>query len=269
MLQDESKGAAAGAAAAGGAPGGAAFRLDKGTHLHRVGFRGYFVDYGEGLAEVGFGFASAARRCKTRRGESLNRGDNELRALRRARTRLRHLVLGSGATYLLTLTYRENVTDLERASDDLTVFLRHVKRKYPSYTYIAVAERQKRGAWHWHLAVCGWQDLAFLRASWLRVVGEGNIDVKPPRYGSENLRLGLVRYLSKYLSKSMGDDHVLNSRRFRSSHRIHVPERRYFIPARSFAEAREYCERWLVKVGQQVGFFISCEQTWSGWGCTW
>jgi hypothetical protein len=116
--------AAAGAAAAGGAPGGAALRLEKRTHLHRVGFRGRFVDYGNGLAEVGFGFSSAARRNKGTRGQSENRLDNEERALRRARTRLRHLVLGSGAAYMLTLTYRENITDFERASEDLNVFLR-------------------------------------------------------------------------------------------------------------------------------------------------
>ena len=258
----------AGAAADGGAPGAAAFRLEKRTHLHKSGFRGCFVDYGGGLAEVGFGFSSAVRRDKGQRGKSENREANEERALRRARTRLRRLVLASGASYLLTLTYRENVTDFDRASEDLRVFLRFVKRAYPKYAYIAVAERQKRGAWHWHLAVCGWQDLAFLRSTWLRVVGDGNIDVSPPR-GSGDRRLALVRYLSKYLSKGFAEEHVFNGRRFRASHRIAVPERKYYIPARSFEQAKAYCEDWLRRTGKQVGFFVSCAQTWSGWGCSW
>jgi hypothetical protein len=75
--------------------------------------------------------------------------------------------------------------------------------------------------------------------------------------------------LSKYLSKSLDEDHALNARRFRSSHGIEVPERRHYIPVRSFEEARDYCERWLVRIGGVVGFFVSCPKRWSGWGCTW
>ena len=40
---------------------------------------------------------------------------------------VRQLVLSANLTHLLTLTYRENVTDFKRAADDLNRFVRKVK----------------------------------------------------------------------------------------------------------------------------------------------
>ncbi len=258
------------AAAEGGAPDAAAFRLDKRTHLNGTGYRGSFVLYGDGLAEVSFGFSSTIfRQGNTPRGLSDNREENEGRAVRRARTLLRRKILASEADYLLTLTYRENVVDLKKANHDLTTFLRRLKRQGGAYPYVAVAERQERGAWHWHLAVCGWQDVPVLRSTWRGVVGEGNIDVQAPRSSAdEHPRLAIVKYLAKYLGKSFGEDGELNARRFRSS-RISVPERRLAIPALSADEARDYCMSWLTQRGGRVGFFVYSEGTASGWGCTW
>ncbi len=257
------------AAAAGGAPGGAAFRLDKRTHLDGVGYRGSFIQYGDGLAEVSFGFSSTAIKSKGIRGLSENKEENKDRAVRRARKLLRHKVLASGADHLLTLTYRDNVTDFARASDDLTVFVRRVRRQREGFPYVAVAERQKRGAWHWHLAVCGWQDIRFLRSTWRRIVGEGNIDVKAPRgSGSDSPRIGIFRYLSKYLGKSFGEDGKFNARRFRSS-RIEVPEKHQMLPVQSAGAARDFCQEWLKQASPKVWNFTFCEAWSTGWGRTW
>ena len=57
-----------GAAAAGGAPGAAVLRLDKRTHLNGIGYRGSFIHYGDGLAEVSFGFAGTVFENTTPRG---------------------------------------------------------------------------------------------------------------------------------------------------------------------------------------------------------
>jgi hypothetical protein len=255
------------AAAAGGAPRDAAFRLDKRTHLDGAGYRASFIEYGDGLAEVSFGFASTPIVSKGIRGQSDNREENEDRAVRRARKLLRQKVLASGADHLLTLTYRDNVIEFVRASVDLSVFIRHVRRRFASYPYVAVAERQKRGAWHWHLAVCGWQDIKFLRATWRRVVGDGNIDVKAPR-SSGGPRIGIVRYLCKYLGKSFGEEGALNARRFRSS-RIAVPERRQMLEVQSANAARLYCENWLKETSPKVWEFTYCETWATGWGRTW
>src|SRR5687768_3531410 len=85
--------AGAGGAGARSAPlaGGKAaeVRLDKRTHLDRKGYRASFIDYGEGLAEAGFGFTSTAFLNETPRGQSENREENEDRSVRRARKLLR------------------------------------------------------------------------------------------------------------------------------------------------------------------------------------
>lgn len=256
--------AAAGAAAGGGAPGGAAVRLDQGTYSDEIrertltktprGFRGYrakLIDYGGGLAEAGFAFIGEFPRAKGIRGESKDREENEKRAGRRARNRLRQLVLAAQLDHLLTLTYRDNVEDFAQSSADLAKFERKVRATYPAFQFVAVPERQKRGAWHWHLAVRGWQDVAFLRSTWQSIVGEGNIDVEPPRHGSGNPRLALCQYLSKYLSKEFGGPGALNRHRFRASRGIDVPLRFVRLGTRTMSGALE-ATRGLVKVAAGI-----------------
>ncbi len=135
--------------------GAAAPRLEKRTHLNEGHYRINLTDYGNGLAEIGWSFVSVVRPLAVGKGNSDFRELNEQRAVRRARSRLRKLILTTKADHLLTLTYRSNQTDFAQASSDLTRFIRYVRQYHPKWLYIAVAERQQRGAWHWHLAVVG------------------------------------------------------------------------------------------------------------------
>jgi hypothetical protein len=215
----------------------AALRLDERTHLDRQGrlsqghYRVLLREYGNGLAEAGWSFVSSGQFTKAVRGLSDQREMHENRAIRRARSRIRQLILSTKADHLLTLTYRENLTDFDLACLHLSKFVRIVKAKSPGWVYIAVAEQQKRGAWHWHLAVCGRQDVDCLRSAWRGVVGDGNIDVKPPRRRKGNRQLALVRYLGKYLAKGFKEgSRGLNARRFRASRGIEVPGRSLILP---------------------------------------
>lgn len=140
--------------------------------------------------------------------------ENRERATRRARTKVRRLAKTKGLTVLLTLTYRENMVDRDRMQRDLDVFLKRVRRVIPGFQYVCVFERQKRGAWHAHLAVekvlshylAGGKlvrSYDLLRSMWRGVVGpdNGNVDV------SRNKRLSrsaakLAAYLSKYIGKT-------------------------------------------------------------------
>lgn len=139
---------------------------------------------------------------------------NRERSTRRARTRVRRLAKSKGLTTLLTLTYRENMTDRARMQRDLDVFLKRVRRVITGFQYVCVFERQKRGAWHAHIAVQKVlshykskgklvRSYDLLRSMWRGVVGadNGNVDV------SRNKRVArstakLAAYLSKYIGKT-------------------------------------------------------------------
>lgn len=245
-------------------------RLESRTHLDQGRYSVTLRDYGKGLAEIGWAFVPTIPFPKGARGESENREANEDRAVRRARSALRHKILSAGTDHLLTLTYRENVVEYSRASHDLTRFIRLVRKQMPQWVYVAVAEQQKRGAWHWHLAVRGRQDVALLRAMWREVVGEGNIDVNPPKGPTHRRQLALVRYLGKYLAKGFtGGEREFNARRFRSSIGIRIPGESIEVPAAVRARVDRYVAERLKEASGQLGhMWVSPDRT-SGWACSW
>ncbi|MGA9165213.1 MAG: hypothetical protein WBZ31_12225 [Thiobacillus sp.] len=257
-----------GAEAAGGE---AALRLDKRTYLDRE--QGHFTvvlrDYGGGFCEAGWSFVSNLQAFKAARGESEQRQVHEDRASRRARSRLRQLILSANADHLLTLTYRENVTDFGQASQDLASLIRRVRKHLPHWVFIAVPEQQKRGAWHWHLAVVGRQDVKLLRHLWRSVVGEGNIDVQRPKAGI-NRRLAIVNYLGKYLAKGFAEGgRELNGHRYRASLGIKVPSESLSLPQHLRGDVSAYVRSQLHLRAGKVGFVWVDSQNTAGWACSW
>ena len=254
-------------------PGGAAaLRLDKRTYLDPEAsrWRVQIHDYGDGLCEVGWSFVASTEVVKAGRGESMQRLAHEDRASRRARSRLRQLILTANANYLLTLTYRANITEYRQACDDLARFIRRVRKYLPAWVYIAVPEQQKRGAWHWHLAVIGRQDVSILRACWLGVVGEGNIDVQRPKSGKANQRLAIVKYLGKYLAKGFAlGTRALNGHRFRASSGIAVPSQSITVPFEHQGRVTEFVLDQLRARAGSVGFSWVDSRGVAGWACSW
>lgn len=252
--------------------GGAAapLRLEKRTHLDEGRYRITLTDYGNGLGEIGWSFVPSLPINKAGKGKSSNREDNEDRSVRRARSRLRKLILSTQADHLLTLTYRQNVTDFDQACVDLARFVRLVKSKLPGWIYIAVAEQQKRGAWHWHLAVAGRQDVALLRGAWRHVVGEGNIDVNPPKGAGKHRLLALVKYLGKYLAKGFQEgNRELNARRFRASLGIRVPCTIISLPEDQRGNVSGYATHMLKANVGEVGYIWLSDDHPAGWACSW
>lgn len=252
----------------------AAPRLEKRTYsnIHstaknRITLR----NYGKGLVEVGWSFVGLSSTHKVARGLSTQRTQNEDRAVRRAKSRLRQLILSANLTHLLTLTYRENVTDFNRAADDLNRFVRKMKVHLPGWLYVSVAEQQERGAWHWHLAVRGRQNVDLLRTVWREIVGEGNIDVSAPKGSRKDQRLYLVQYLGKYLVKAFAiGDRKLNKHRFRSSRNIAVPMECFTVPIPSDRKIEDIALDKLKEAsGGSVGFVWDGEGMLAGWACSW
>lgn len=259
-------------ASGGGWGGAAAFRLDKRTYLDREQgrYRVTLRDYGGGLAEVGWSFIPNKKPQKVGKGLSPDLDEHMNRAARRARSRIRQLALSANCDHLLTLTYRENLTDFAQASADLSRFVRKVKKALPDWRYVAVPEKQKRGAWHWHLAVIGRQDVTLLRSIWLSIVGKGNIDVQPPPRGKKNPRMAIVGYLCKYLSKGFEEGHrELNGHRYRASQGICIPAESIEIPQDARGNISAYVIEQLRQRTGDVSFVWLDESGMAGWACCW
>lgn len=72
---------------------------------------------------------------------------------RRAQSACRRFIKAEGFNELLTLTYRENQTDIERFKRDFKEWVRRMKKALGGqFRYCAGFEPQQRGAWHAHVA---------------------------------------------------------------------------------------------------------------------
>ena len=174
-------------------------------------------------------------------------------ALRRARQKIRLLVKQYGADRLFTLTYRANQVDREQVKKDFKEFLRLVRRQVPEWGYVAVLEKQDRGAYHIHCAVKGWQKITYLRRCWYKALGAkgaetgadtpGSVNVTSPltaRWGTSRRDWKpskLVQYLTKYLSKTF-EITDKEKKRYWHSDSIKEPVReRYILNSERFIDA--------------------------------
>lgn len=151
---------------------------------------------------------------------------NRDKSTRRARTTVRRLAKVKALTTMLTLTYRENMTDRSRMARDWDAFAKRVRRLFPNFEFVCVFERQKRGAWHAHIAVRKFA--AFLplngtlvksynlfRALWRGVLGgddKGNCHASHANKRIRGSISKLAGYLTKYIGKHFdGNERHANS----------------------------------------------------------
>lgn len=177
---------------------------------------------------------------QTARGE----GDleaNRVRVTRRAKQKIRHLCKSMAVNSLWTLTYRENVIDRALVLKHLDAFRRRVVAVLGEWKYVAVLEKQKRGAYHIHLAthalpmrlikggvkVKSW---LVMRAIWLSVVGElgGAFDEakRKKRWGgAKPIRASgaIASYIGGYVAKDMCESQ-LNQKRYSVTKGISIPD---------------------------------------------
>ncbi|MDH5669274.1 MAG: hypothetical protein OEY86_14815 [Nitrospira sp.] len=156
---------------------------------------------------------------------------NQKRAAARAAAQIRRDILTIQADRMLTLTYRENMTDRKQTIADLAAFQRKVRKVIPNWASVAVLEYQKRGAAHWHLAIAGFVDVKVLRRLWREVVGEGNIDISFKRQGQGNHYSKLASYMGKYLSKGLDEGRQEGEHRYFRFHIGEYHKEVYYIAA--------------------------------------
>jgi hypothetical protein len=97
-------------------------------------------------------------------------------------------------TKFITLTYKENMIDRDRANYDLKQFTKRYKRLTgENLRYIGLLEAQERGALHFHLVV--FMDAFIHYQTITDLWKQGFIDIKKVKSGD------VGRYIAKYLTK--------------------------------------------------------------------
>jgi len=179
---------------------------------------------------------------------------NLARSVRRSRQKVRHTIKALEADHMLTLTYRENMQDIDRLKADFKRFVRMMVARFPAWQYVAVRETQERGALHLHLAVKGRQPLNYIRKCWYISIGGSSEDVGESTKGAINVRAPsrfsgrqgksvkwkvqkLAGYLTKYLAKDIeGVEHY--SKRYWHSKGIEgMQVYKFWLGATNFRDA--------------------------------
>ena len=173
------------------------------------------------------------------------------RTERRAKANVRWRCESLGADHLLTLTYRENLENLSISRDHLRQYLRSIRKVDPSFKCVAVAERQKRGSIHWHIAVKGFQNVNRLRALWHRTIFpyDGNIDVQFYRTRG---RFTIAQYIAKYIGKGFDGVRPRYDHHYTTSRGIVVNKVVHYAAPFGDLELRDWLEGLITKSGAAV-----------------
>ena len=200
------------------------------------------------LSACYFGEVSELQADRSRKATCVEEQDERTKqaAVSRARKAIKRKVLQMGADRMLTLTFRENQGDIDEAWKAFKALVRKLRKTWKDFTYLAVPEKQKRGAWHFHLALSGYHDVSVIRQAWVQVVGTvrvvgqlagfstyleksgGNVDITKPRKQIDKNSwnpANIAGYLGKYLAKTFETVESLNRRRYSSGGDIPEPKK--------------------------------------------
>lgn len=144
---------------------------------------------------------------------------------RRAKTNLRRLVISNfdENDKFLTLTFRENITDVAYAQNEFNKFLKRLKRycakirpsPYWELKFVKVVEFQKRGAVHFHLLL----NLPYIEADKISELwGQGFIGIN-----AIDRCDNIGAYLVKYIGKNLEDTRLDGRKKYQTSHNLVRP----------------------------------------------
>jgi hypothetical protein len=188
----------------------------------------------------------------------ITQSERNLISVQRAKKTCTWKIIAINADRMLTLTQRGRIPTRTDACWLAAEFVRKVKRVYPEFVCVYVIEPHKEDGFHIHMALNRFYFADRLRLMWHRTLtglplrailrGEdapGGIDF------SKVLRSAkLVRYMTKYITKTFADPIAKGSRRFFASEKIGGPNvKKFRMPkgmgaevlwARNMLESRGY-----------------------------
>lgn len=185
----------------------------------KVVVSGRFLEVYEYQKRYFKGFPRLAPRYPSKpRKSSLERAELRADNIRRSAQKIRRLVNSNEKELIkmLTLTFGDNLTDLKLANKKLDIFLKKLRRMFPSLKYVAVPEFQKRGAIHYHILLNIKPYIS--NDNITKIWGNGFCWWKKV-YNIDNLGA----YISKYLTKGAVNNSYFGQKKFFSSKNLYLP----------------------------------------------
>ncbi|QOT01476.1 protein Rep (plasmid) [Brevibacterium sp. JNUCC-42] len=143
--------------------------------------------------------------------------DSRARSNKRARREVINLVNANFNRHskFVTLTYAENMKDVEEARKHFDVFIKRMRRKYGGFKYIVVMEFQERGAVHYHMM----SDLPYVPKKTLgEIWGRGYVKINAIDHVDN-----VGAYLSKYMTKAEADIRMIQKKCYTTSRNMIKP----------------------------------------------
>lgn len=129
---------------------------------------------------------------------------------------------------LLTLTYRENMQDYDRAYKDFKKFVMRVKYNYNIVLrYLRVVELQQRGAIHFHVVIFSPEFALIPYTEIYETWGHGAVHVRKIKDIDDVTADRIGNYLGKYLSKSK--DIEKDKKLYTTSRNLKRPEKERIV----------------------------------------
>lgn len=174
----------------------------------------------------------AEKKVEVEKLEITNKEENRRKNDNRARQEVRRLINanweGGRAEYFITLTYADNMQDVEMAQKHFRSFIKAIRRKYGTdIKHLAVMEWQKRGAIHFHLIVKGFdlgddpgEDMEKHETEWGEKIWKyGFVDIMS-LWAIDNIGAYLTKELLKDIQKQQREE---GKRRYYHSQNLDKP----------------------------------------------
>jgi len=148
--------------------------------------------------------------------------ENIRRRIYRVKRDIKRLALANQLYRLMTLTFRENVTDVDEADRYFNKYMYALRVRGYKLEYIMVRERQERGAIHYHVLISDYLPFRIAFEMWNSVVGSGSVNFK-------YVGIKGIFYCIKYIEKAIEDNVFVGGRGYAKkvysvSHGLKRPE---------------------------------------------
>lgn len=117
------------------------------------------------------------------------------------------IAIHNSLSLFTTVTFKKNITDYELAKHEWELFLKRLKYRFgDDIKYIATHEKQKRGAYHFHILTT---DIGFVPESEMRAIwGNGFVKMKKINTECKEEQERVINYILKYITKDIGVEEV-------------------------------------------------------------